>query len=124
MEPCDSRRRFVRVNVGPDHWVHFHHQRRHFQRLPMANLSVGGCCVRIPPGEVEGLDHGAPLSMLRLQHPNLPNVPLLGRITWIMGKQADCASGIALLGIEFVNPNPDFILILGQYVTRLLAETG
>jgi len=124
MEACENRRRFVRVNVGPDHWVVFRHRDRHFKRIPMTDLSVGGCCIRVLPSEVEFLEKGASLSMLRILHPGLPNVPIMGRVTWIMGKKAENTEGVALVGIEFVNPSPDFMAILGNYVTGLLADIG
>jgi len=103
--------------------VRFNHAKQDYH-APVTNLSAGGCCIRIAPHEALLLERGTPISMLRLMHPEIPSVPLQGRVCWIMGKRTEVQDGFSLVGIEFINPSPNFMALLEGYVTGLLADNG
>ena len=120
MENLAERRRFPRVNVGPDHTVRFKLEDQSFNGLTMTNLSAGGCCVKVLARKAERLNKGTTVSMLYLVHPRLPSVPLEATVCWLLGKQTGKADGFMIIGLEFVNPSPRFQETVDIYVRELL----
>jgi c-di-GMP-binding flagellar brake protein YcgR len=121
MNDPTNRRQFPRVNVSVDHTVRFRLGERSATGLTMINLSAGGCCIKVPAEEAEGLEKGTLVSMLYLVHPRIPSVPLQATICWLMGKQPGRTEGFILVGFEFINPSPKFQKTLNSYVLELLA---
>ena len=113
-------RRYRRVNVGEDHTVRFRVGEKSLAGLTMTNLSAGGCCIKVPAIQSEGMDKGALVSMLYLVHPRIPSIPLQASICWLLGKQPGRLEGFILVGFEFIDPSPQFQDTLDAYVQRLL----
>ncbi len=115
-----DHRRYSRVNVGEDHTAHFRMGGKSLTGLTMTNLSVGGCCIKVPAAQSEGMGKGTPVSVLYLVHPRIPSVPLQASVCWLLGNQPGRIDGFILVGFEFTNPNPQFQDTLDTYVQELL----
>jgi hypothetical protein len=115
-----NRRRHDRVNVSGEHTVRFRMGGKSFTGLTMTNLSVGGCCLKVPTSQSEGMDKGALVSMVYLVHPRIPSVPLQASICWRLGKQPGATDGFVLVGLEFIDATPQFRATLEAYVQELL----
>jgi c-di-GMP-binding flagellar brake protein YcgR len=117
--PID-RRRYSRVNVGGDHTVSFQVGEKSLTGLTMIDMSAGGCCIRIPTTQIEGITKGILVSTLYLVHPRIPSVPLQASVNWLLGKLPGKIEGFVLVGLEFIDPSPQFQETLDTYVRELL----
>jgi c-di-GMP-binding flagellar brake protein YcgR len=120
MNDFDNRRRFTRVNVDDQHTVRFHLREQERVGLTMTNLSAGGCCVKVPQNQSEGLEKGTPVELLYLVHRKIPSVPLRATICWLLGKQAGRTDGYVLVGFEFTDISPQYQEVLETYVEELV----
>jgi hypothetical protein len=115
-----NQRRFPRVNVGNDHSARFKLGEHAYNDLAVANLSAGGCCVKIPAVQAEKLEKGTQVAMLYLVHSRIPSVPLQATVCWMLGKQPGKTDGFVLIGFEFQNLSPQFLETMETYVNELL----
>jgi len=113
-------RRYHRANVGPGVTIQFKVRGRFFIGLNVVSLGAGGCSVKISPTLAASLHPEDLLTRMFLQHPNLPRTPLEGKISWIRGKQPGLGEDSVVLGIEFTDPDENFVTVLEAYVIDLL----
>jgi hypothetical protein len=113
-------RRYRRASTGPGYSVQFRARDHFFMGLSVASLGAGGCSVKISVTLAASLKPEDPLSRLLLLHPDLPRVPLEGRISWIRGRQPNLEENALLMGIEFISLDEDYARILDDYVVELL----
>ena len=115
-------RRYRRANVDSGHLIQFKALGRFFLGLPVVTVGAGGCCVQISTTLAGDLKPDTPLSRILIQHPELPNTLLEGRISWIRGRQPGVLSDIVEMGIEFQDPDPAFVEVVDAYILKLLKE--
>ena len=105
-ENPQDRRRFARLNTGPDYDVHIVFQGRLLERARLTSISGSGCAVQVQIEEIPSLEVGAIFDTVHLVHPDLPYVPLPGTAVWVMGRHATKTTGTVLLGIDFAPITP------------------
>lgn len=120
MNSQTNRRRYDRVNVDETHTVRFRLGEKSCSGLVMTNLSAGGCCVKVPVEQAEGMEKETMVHMMYLVHPRIPSTPLQASVSWLLGRQPGKNEGFVLVGFEFINPSPHFQDALDQYVQELL----
>lgn len=120
MDDSSNRRRYPRANVDEDHTVRFHLGDKAYTGLVMTNLSAGGCCIKVPAEEAEGMAKGTLVHTMYLVHPRIPSTPLQASISWLLGRQPGRNEGVVLVGLEFVDLNPYFQATLERYVQEIL----
>lgn len=113
-------RRYRRANTGSEYTVQFKVRDRFFMGLSVTSLGAGGCSVKISATLATSLKPDDLLSKLFLLHPELPRVPLEGRISWIRGRQPGMDENVLLMGVEFLSPDESYAQTLDDYVVRLL----
>ena len=115
-------RRYRRANIEPGYTVQFKVRDRFFMGLSVVSLGAGGCCVKISMTLATSLKPEDHLSKLLLLHPELPRVPMEGRISWIRGRQRGLKKDVLLMGIEFLSPDEGYAQLLDDYVIQLLKD--
>ena len=118
----DELRRYRRANTGPGHTVQFKARNRFFMGLSVVSMGAGGCSVKISITLAASLKPDDPLTKLFLLHPDLPQVPLEGRVSWIRGRQPGLEENALLMGIEFLSLEEGYAKLLDDYVVQLLKE--
>ena len=88
--------------------------------LNVVSLSGGGCSVKISNTLAASLRPDQLLSRVLIQHPSIPRLPLLGKISWIRGKQLELGDDSVLMGIEFSEADEAFTNAVDAYVLELL----
>jgi c-di-GMP-binding flagellar brake protein YcgR len=119
MDDPQNRRRFTRVNVGGDHTASFRLGERAFLGLALTNLSAGGCCLKLPAVQAEGIEKGCAVTQFCLVHPRLPSIPLEATVCWLLGRQPGRVEGFLLVGFEFHGISPQYQETLDTYVGSL-----
>jgi hypothetical protein len=105
-ENPQDRRRFARMNTGPDYGVRIVHGGRVLERARLTSISGSGCAAQVQLEEIPGLEVGTLFDTIHLLHPDLPYVPLQGTAVWVMGRHATKTTGTVLLGIDFTPITP------------------
>ena len=119
-DPEQHRRSAARVNVGPGHSLGFQYANRSFAPLPLANLSLSGCCVRIPARLADYLAKGCTLEEVQVRILQVQSPPMRARVVWILGGQSLDPEAVLLMGIEFMAMEPEFEKKLQFHLRRLL----
>ncbi len=112
-------RRFPRIHVEEGFSIRFQAGDRWFFGLPVTTLGGGGCCFRVSVLLAGNLAQGAVLSRLCIEHPGLPRAHQRARITWIQGDPRGGEDPTVLVGIEYLDPDPDFIQAVDRCITAL-----
>jgi len=111
-----NRRRFPRLNTGPDYGLHVWVGGQLLEGAHLQNISAVGCALQLPILAVGGIENGTSLEPLYLDHEALPFVPLGGTVVWVLGRHAGRTSGYVLLGVEFRIITPMVQRLIGQHV--------
>ena len=93
-EQRDSRRIILK---GPA-VVRFQAAGQLFDRIPMANLSHGGCMAVVPFQEAGALGLNAPVRELVISYPGMPADPITARVAWTM---AHAEGDQVAVGLQF-----------------------
>lgn len=120
MDAPAERRRFPRLNtLGAPYRASFEAGGGTVE-VRLANLSAGGCGLELPMALARGLDVGSLLQGLRLDHPDLPLVPLEGSVVRLLGKIPGKTAGYALAGVEFTAVTPFVQMLIHGHVLQHL----
>ncbi len=109
----EDRRRFPRLNTGPDYGARVLYMGRALDHAELKNISACGCALQVMVEEVRSLEVGTVLDGIYLLHPELPQVPLPAVVMWVLGRHAAKVSGPITVGLDF-NPITDLVQELIQ----------
>lgn len=118
--PSMDLRRFPRVRVEEGCTLRFQTGGRNFFGLPVDTLGGGGCCFSVAQVLASALKQGTVLERLFLECPGLPLAPQRGRITWVTDCHPHDPDPVVRVGVELLEPDPDFLLALERCVNELL----
>lgn len=116
MDP--SQRAHVRVSLDDSFRVTFEHQGRQFRSIPMTNLSVGGFGMRLPSPAAEGMTKDDELHEVQLEHADLPQLKVIGRVAFMLGQRGGESESLFLIGVQFRDPPKPFTHFLETFVER------
>lgn len=116
-EQRDSRRVIL---TGPAQ-VRFRAAGQAFDRLPLANLSHGGCLVMIPFQEAGSLCLDTPVSDLVITYPGLPANPISARVAWTM---AHAEGDTVAVGVQFLEMARDTRIALVAVVDSAILQNA
>ena len=116
-----ERRTQPRLSLGQGFQARFQAGANLVFDADLLDVSVGGCCLRLPPAGCTELQSGALLEEFHFLHRDLPNGVLQARVSWILGKNAAERPGSSegrycLVGIEFTGPSPEIVEGLEAYI--------
>ncbi len=114
-EKRDSRR--VVLSGNPQ--VRFRAAGQIFDRIPLANLSHGGCLAMVPFQEAGSLCLNMPITELVLFHPGLTANPITARVAWTM---AHAEGDQVAVGLEFQDMAHDTRIALVAVVDAVILE--
>jgi len=120
MNSSQNRRRFPRLNVGPEYVVNFRYQARSFRRTSLVDFGPGGCCVQVPHADGQVLERDNMVEQIVLHGPDLPMRQLEGRVAWVMGKRSADPDGRVVVGIEFMGVPEETLGLLLEFVSKRL----
>lgn len=115
-------RRYPRVKVDGGFSIQFQAGKRHFFGLPVTTLGGGGCCFRVSALLAEGLQQGDLLTRLMLDHPDIPALHQQARITWVLKDHSAFDNPAAQIGIEYIDPSPEFIQAIDRCIAALIGS--
>lgn len=113
----DSRR--VILNGQPQ--VRFRAAGRIFDRIPLANLSHGGCLAIIPFQEAGALCLDTPVTELVIFHPGMTANPITARVAWTM---AHAEGDQVAVGLQFEDMASDTRIALVAVVDSAVLESA
>ena len=117
-EQRDSRRVIL---PGPAQ-ARFHAAGQAFDRVPLANLSHGGCLLMIPFQEAGALCLDTPVPELMLTYPGLPADPIRARVAWTM---AHAEGDTVAVGLQFLDmASPTRIALVALVDSVILQGAG
>lgn len=122
------RRHTHRVNLGPGFTVRFFLMGEAIEGVRVVNLGGGGCRLELDPELAELLLKGTHLHNLSFCHPDLPAMPTLAEVAYLLGKRAggrgtQPGPAKVIAGVKFLNPPAEFEAALAAYVeARCVAE--
>lgn len=99
-EQRDSRRVIL---PGPAQ-ARFHAADQTFDRVPLSNLSHGGCLLMIPFQEAGALCLDTPVSDLVITTPGMPADPIRARVAWTMAHAEGDTVAVGLQFLEMASP--------------------
>ncbi len=92
-----------------------------FDRIPLANLSHGGCLAMVPFQEAGSLCLDMPITELVLFHPGLTANPITARVAWTM---AHAEGDQVAVGFEFKDMASDTRIALVAVVDSAILESA
>jgi len=113
----DSRR--VILQGQPQ--VRFRAAGRLFDRLPLANLSHGGCLAIVPFQEAGALCLDTPVTELVIFHPGMTANPITARVAWTM---AHAEGDQVAVGLQFSEMASDTRIALVAVVDSAILESA
>ena len=113
----DSRR--VILQGQPQ--VRFRAAGRLFDRLPLANLSHGGCLAIVPFQEAGALCLDTPVTELVILHPGMTANPITARVAWTM---AHAEGDQVAVGLQFSEMASDTRIALVAVVDSAILESA
>ena len=116
-EKRDSRRVILQ---GPA-MVRFRAAGQIFDRLPLANLSHGGCLAVVPFEEAGALCIDTPVTELVITYPGMPANPMAARVAWTM---AHAEGDHVAVGLQFQEMASDTRIALVALVDSTIFETA
>ncbi|MBS1766710.1 MAG: PilZ domain-containing protein [Acidobacteria bacterium] len=75
-----------------------------FDRVPLANLSHGGCLLMLPFQEAGALCLDTPVAELVITYPGMPADPIRARVAWTMAHSEGEAVAVGLQFLEMASP--------------------
>lgn len=116
-EQRDSRRIIL---SGPAQ-VRFRAAGQAFDRLPLANLSHGGCLVMIPFETAGALCLDTPVTELVITYPGFPANPISARVAWTM---AHAEGDTVAVGVHFQEMASDTRIALVALVDSTILQSA
>jgi c-di-GMP-binding flagellar brake protein YcgR len=115
-----ERRHTPRLSLGEGFQARFMAGDLLVTEADLTDLSAGGCCLRLPLEQVQGLQKGSDLEEFHFLHGDLPRGVLQGRVKWVLGRRpgGEAGPGYGLVGVEFLLV-PDAV---GQAIAAYVAE--
>lgn len=92
-----------------------------FDRIPMANLSHGGCLTLVPFLEAGALCLDTPVTELVIFHPGMTANPITARVAWTM---AHAEGDQVAVGLQFSDMASDTRIALVAVVDSAILESG
>lgn len=92
-----------------------------FDRIPMANISHGGCLVMIPFQEAGALCLDTPVADLVIFHPGMTANPMTARVAWTM---AHAEGDQVAVGLQFLEMTRDTRIALVAVVDSSILDSG
>ena len=114
-EQRDSRR----VILPGQALVRFHAAGQSFDRVPMANLSHGGCLTMIPFQDAGALCLDTPVADLVVSYPGMPANPIRARVAWTM---AHAEGDTVAVGLQFLEMASDTRIALVALVDSVVLQ--
>jgi len=93
-----DHRLYARVPVEPQGRAELHFKQQAFRDVPVVNVGVEGCCLRLSDQLAQYLKNNLSIDHLELIHPSLPQAPVKGTLAWIRGGGGQAAAGIRFTG--------------------------
>ena len=116
-ESRDTRR----VILSGQPQVRFRAAGQVFDRIPMVNLSHGGCMAMVPFQEAGALCLDTPVSELVISHPGLTANPMTARVAWTM---AHAEGDQVAVGLQFAEMASDTRIALVAVVDSAILEAA
>ncbi len=117
-------RRFPRVDVEGRYGIRFVAGSRRFFGLPIISLGGGGCCFSLSSLLAPALREEMVLTGVGIEHPGIPFLAQKARVTWIAGNQGRHTEPVVRVGIEYLDPDPEFVQAIERCVEDLLKKQG
>ena len=114
-EQRDSRRIILQGQA----LVRFRAAGQTFDRLPLANLSHGGCLAIVPFDEAGALCINTPVTELMISYPGMPANPVAARVAWTM---AHAEGDRVAIGIQFQEMTSDTRIALVALVDSTIID--
>lgn len=92
-----------------------------FDRIPMANLSHGGCLAIVPFQEAGALCLDTPVTELVISHPGMTANPMTARVAWTM---AHAEGDQVAVGLQFTEMASDTRIALVAVVDSAILESA
>lgn len=113
-------RRFPRVRLEEGYSIQFQAGDRRFFGLPLTSLGGGGCCFQVSSLLAKGLQPGTVLTRVSIVHPDIPQTQQQARISWVLGNHRGHQEPTALVGIEFLSPDAEFLGAIEFCIAKVL----
>lgn len=118
-----EQRKYPRMSVSDgEYGVHFQVKGIDLHDCRLVNLSAGGCGLEVAISDLWLVEVGDILEGFRLDHPDLPAVPLSALVMRMLGKVPGKTSGYVLLGVEFQGITPFVRNLIAEHVAARLSE--
>jgi len=125
-----ERRHTPRLSLGEGFQARFMVGDLLVTEADLTDLSVGGCCLRLPLEQAQALHKGTDLEEFHFLHGDLPRGVLQGRVKWVLGRRP--ADGdppgprYCLVGVEFLltpeEPRRDLEAFVARGLDSLLPD--
>lgn len=92
-----------------------------FDRIPMANISHGGCLALVPFEEAGALCLDTPVTELVIFHPGMTANPISARVAWTM---AHAEGDQVAVGLQFHDMASDTRIALVAVVDSIILDSG
>lgn len=115
-ENPQDRRRYPRLNTGPEYGLYLWVGDHRVEHARMQNISACGLALQMQVEEAGTLEVGSTVAPLYLDHPDLPWVPLQATVMWVLGKHAGKTSGYILVGLDFTLITPFVRNLIQEHV--------
>jgi hypothetical protein len=124
--PGQERRHFPRLTLGAGFHARFLVGDELVPAADLLDLSVGGCCLRLPLDLCQDLHQGMALDEFHLLHADLPKGVLKVSVKWVLGRnpgalESGGAGRYCLVGVEFRDIPGALGRAIAAYVDRQLA---
>jgi hypothetical protein len=115
-------RRFPRIDVEGGYAIRFVAGKRRFFGLPVLSMGGGGCCFSLSSLLASALQEDMVLTGVGIEHPDIPFLSQKARVTWIAGNQSRHTEPVVRVGIEYLDPEPEFVQAIERCVEVLLRK--
>ena len=92
-----------------------------FDRIPMANISHGGCLCMIPFQEAGAICLDTPVSELVIFHPGMTANPIAARVAWSM---AHAEGDQVAVGLQFLAMGSDTRIALVAVIDSAILDSA
>jgi hypothetical protein len=115
-------RRFPRVHVDGGCTIRFQAGNRRYFGLPVVSLGGGGCSFEVSRILASAFQRDMLLSRVCIEHPEVPPLFQRARIAWVIGNQIHQDVAKVQVGIEYLEPDLDFVQAIDRCVSALLRK--
>src|ERR1035438_9971794 len=124
MNPWECVREFRRIPVSHDHTVRFRLGGKVLERVPIANLSAGGCFAILVREHFTNFREGTILVDFTLEHSDLPSTPITAKVVRVVKGLTEITENDIGLGILFLSTSAKFTEWVDSYVATYNTLTG